>query len=739
MPRRRRSSTAALPPSAPLDGAPAQPYPTPLAHLQDIRSLLRHRARAARFQEMADGNGGYSRIKEPSDPAAAAADARNEAELLRNCIAAREAANRTQGPALPIDTLTERMGLSAFERTVLLLSALPALDLSAEDDFGALHDGLGSSLTVMGVFMFAEFSLEDQLNQRRRFRADAPLRARDLITLSLPSRAATPMDLLRADISITPHTLSAILGDDGLSDELAELSSIEAPLATFAQVVLPAADRERILAVVDSHGAWAATRAAWGLDRTVRYGRGTFILFSGPPGTGKTLTAHAIADRLGKRVLSVDIPSLVQHMDNGRILPGIFREARLRDAVLFFDECETLFADRSKGNALMTILLTEMERFEGLAVLATNLPALLDEAMFRRLLVHIRFEAPDAAAREAIWRAVLPPEAPLAPDVDVPLLARRYGLSGGELKNAALNACARAFARSGVAGPITQADLEAAARDQLRHPAADNAPAQARWSEVTLADVHLPADLLAELRPFLAIATHSRMVRGEWGVARRDANADVALFHGPPGTGKTLCARAIAGELGKPLLSVSLGHLRSKYVGESEANLAAVFRRAAAEEAVLLFDEVDALLPARGSARAAHHDDVLTSTLLTLLDGHRGVVIFTSNRPQALDGALARRIGWHIAFPLPDAAARAAIWRSVLPASAPLHPALDFDRLGARLALAGGDIRTVAIRAAAVAAAEGRVIDQSLLETLAATLQATPTAGRHLALPVGNA
>jgi SpoVK/Ycf46/Vps4 family AAA+-type ATPase len=213
----------------------------------------------------------------------------------------------------------------------------------------------------------------------------------------------------------------------------------------------------------------------------------------------------------------------------------------------------------------------------------------------------------------------------------------------------------------------------------------------------------------------------------------------VALLHGPPGTGKTLCARAVAGELGKPLLTVSLGHLRSKYVGESEANLSAVFRRAAAEEAVLLLDEVDSMLARRGSVRAAHHDDVLTATLLTLLDAHPGLVLLTSNRPDALDPALTRRIGWRVAFRLPDAEARDAIWRSVLPPSAPLHPALRFSRIAARYVLSGGDIRTIALRAAAHAAAQGELIDEALLDTLAATLQATAPAFARAGAPVGVA
>jgi len=518
-----------------------------------------------------------------------------------------------------------------------------------------------------------------------------------------------------------------------------EFSSIEAPLSSFERVVLPPDDLERILAIVDGHERWPEARASWGLDRTITYGKGSFLLFSGPPGTGKTLTAHAVAHRLGKRVLSVDIPTLIEHVDNMRLLPSLFREARLRGAVLFFDECETFFESRRRGNQLMTILLTELERFDGIAVMATNLPENLDEALFRRLLVHVRFEPPVARDRSRIWEHHLPAEAPLADDIDVASLGQRYRLTGGQIKNATLNAFARAFTTRGTDGPITMADLERAARDQLRPLTSKDDSATAEWSEVRLDAVHLPTELQAELCQFLGMAREQRLVREEWGVAKGERCAQVLLMHGPPGTGKSFCARALAGELGRPLLRVAVGGLRSKYVGESEQNLTRLFRRASREGALLLLDEVDALVSTRGDHRAAHHDDVLTSTLLTLLDTHDGVVVMTTNRPGALDPALARRIAWHLAIPLPDAGARLQIWRAMLPDSAPLHPSLQLGQVARRHALSGGDIRTVAIRAAAVAATTGSLITVELLHELATAMVASQTSGRHLLVEPASA
>ena len=708
----------------------AEPYRSAVEHLEDYGAMLRkhsewrsHQRRLEHPEADLFGEG----VKSVTALRKQVTRLKRSLTQARKQIDTRLAATRKAGIELPIDALCARLQLTDFDREVLLQATINALDPTVDHFF---DDGI----SVKSVFRFLGLPLAEQLEQRARFRVDAPLRRADLISLGLHRRACSPEDLTQASIEVTNQGLANVLGSEQLSDELVELSSIEDPLATFDAVVLPDTDRARLLGIVDGHARWPAIRSAWGIDRAVPYGRGTYMLFSGPPGTGKTMTAHAIAHRLGKRVLTVDIPTLVQHVDNMRLLPGLFREARMRDAMLFFDECETLFASRRKGNQLMTVLLTEMERFDGLAVLATNIPEDLDEALHRRILVHLHFDAPDATAREAIWRHHLPHEAPLAADVDPKRLAQRYALTGGEVKNAALTAFAQAFGERGESGPIYQRDLDAACRAQLRPPSHQGSALVSAWSHTTLADVHLPGDLSGELHEFLAAARALPRLRDTWRIAAGTQVAHTALMYGPPGTGKTLCAHAIAGELGRPILPVNLGGVRSKWVGESERNLAQLFKQAAREDAVLLLDEADAILSTRGSDRAAHHDDVFTSTLLTLIDAHPGVVLLTTNRPDALDPAVARRIAWHLAFPMPNAEQRHHIWRAVLPSTAPLDATVDLHQLAASYPLSGGDIRTIALRAAARALAQESAISQRTLSELAAGMSVTPTSGRYLGM-----
>ncbi len=183
------------------------------------------------------------------------------------------------------------------------------------------------------------------------------------------------------------------------------------------------------------------------------------------------------------------------------------------------------------------------------------------------------------------------------------------------------------------------------------------------------------------------------------------------MFHGPPGTGKTLCAEAIAGELGRPLRRVTVPRVLSKWVGDTERSLGEEFSRAVQSDAVLLLDEIDALLMARGTGRASRHDDSIVNALLDLLDRHDGVVILCTNRPDVLDRALDRRVGWRVAFGAPDAETRAAIWRQLVPAAATGGVSLDFRGVAERFELTGGRIRNAAVRASIRAASAGRTPD----------------------------
>lgn len=649
---------------------------------------------------------------------------RDEERRLRTSIDRRLNAWRASHGPTAFERLADDAGLDAFERQVLLLATAAALSSRFGDLFGDMGN-FGSSLSPEIAFRFAGISFTDTIPLRAAFGADSRLLRNDLVAIDMRRGALWPDDLLGATLRVTSSAFNRIVGDARLDDAFLGFSRVEVPLADLDGVVLADEDKQRILSVVDHHDRYLRLRREWGLDEVVTYGRGLILLFHGAPGTGKTLTAHAIAKRLGMRVLNVDIPTFIEARENERFLPALFREARLRNAVLFFDECEVLFSDRRYGNTLMTTLLTEMERFEGVAILATNLPGVLDEALDRRILVKIRFPEPDREARAALWRRHLPSTVPLAADVDIEALAERFEVTGGYIKNAVLEAVAQAASDPGESPCLTMAHLETAARRQSRK--ATDEQQDLINPRTRLSDVVLTPAIRAQVEELVAAARGRRTVLDRWRIGERldYGKGLAALFCGEPGTGKTLCAHAVAGELGRPLLEAAVPALLSRWVGESERNLAALFRQARTHGAVLFLDECDAILAERG-ADGARHDDRLVSVFLRTLERHDGLVLMATNREAALDRALSRRIAYRIVFPLPDAAARTEIWRGLLPDTVPTDGTVDLVALGRRYALSGGRIRNAVFKAAFRAASQvdgkvtGALLDQAAAEELAA-------------------
>ena len=225
-------------------------------------------------------------------------------------------------------------------------------------------------------------------------------------------------------------------------------------------------------------------------------------------------------------------------------------------------------------------------------------------------------------------------------------------------------------------------------------------------------DLVLPPSALAALR---GIAAHVRCrgrVYEEWGFSAHGGRGFgiSALFAGESGTGKTLAAEVLAGELNLDLYRIDLASVVSKYIGETEKNLRRVFDAAEDSGSVLLFDEADALFGKRSEVKDSHdrYANIEVSYLLQRIECYRGLAILTSNQKSALDQAFQRRLRFIVQFPFPDLAQREAIWRRIYPQATPTQ-GLDFGKL-ARLHVAGGSIRSIALNAAFAAADGGEPV-----------------------------
>ncbi len=225
-------------------------------------------------------------------------------------------------------------------------------------------------------------------------------------------------------------------------------------------------------------------------------------------------------------------------------------------------------------------------------------------------------------------------------------------------------------------------------------------------------DVILSPVTRSALEAALAQVTQHDLIFKSWGLGERHSTGLGLAFNfaGPPGTGKTICAEAIAKSLGRQLLVVRYAELESMWMGETSKNVAAIFRTAREEQAVLLFDEADAIAARRSTSldsASQRESNSVVNVLLQELERYSGVVIFATNLAANFDPAFERRIRTHVLFELPGETERARIWKVQLHHSrTPLAPDVDFNALAHQYAVSGGDIQNAVLKAALAAAAE---------------------------------
>lgn len=273
--------------------------------------------------------------------------------------------------------------------------------------------------------------------------------------------------------SVAPAAPAAGSGTtDDLQSRVARFAAV-APRYRLEDVVLPEPARaqlEALLAKIEHH---RTLYEDWGLGAIDPGGRRVAINLFGPPGTGKTMCAEGLAARLGRPLVSVSYAELESKYvgETPKNIEAAFAAARAQEAVLFFDEADSILGRRLTSvtqsadhgvNVSRSVMLLQLDRFEGVVVFATNLARNYDGAFVRRILGHVEVPLPDVAGRQRLAARFLPPSLPRDADVDPGwIAARSEGLSGGEIMQVVINAATRAVQRSGPRRALSRVDLDA--------------------------------------------------------------------------------------------------------------------------------------------------------------------------------------------------------------------------------------------------------------------------------------
>lgn len=588
------------------------------------------------------------------------------------------------GDPLRLRRLARTAGLTSRDVDFLIICLLPDLDQRFERFYGYLNDDVTRRRASVGLAFELAGVAPTDATARARLSPGGPLVDHSLVLVEDADRPFLTRGL-RVPDRVTAH----LLGDDTPDPALAEL-------------LLPT-HRHRNRQSVAMAAAFAAGQR--------------FCYIREPSGcTAPDVVTDAFA-RNDRTVLFCDATRLAASGDVRHALTTLGREALLQQAALVLSPVEAFGADTGTVITRLTslpvpVVLTGAATWD--PEWCATVPLLVEST---RLTV---------AERRRLWRDEL---GALADTVDVDDIAAQFAF--GPRQVAAAKSAADAVGRL-TQHPLDTAELRFGARSQ--NAAGLERLARRVEPAVSWTDIVLPPRVLTQLRELTTRARNRERVLADWAMRPGGGRGGgvTALFAGDSGTGKTMAAEVIAGDLGLDLYTVNLATVVDKYVGETEKNLERIFTEASRVSAVLLFDEADAIFGKRSEVRDAHdrYANIESAYLLQRMETFDGLAILATNFRANLDDAFTRRLDLIVDFPVPDDAARLALWRTCLRPPVPVLEDLDLAGYAHAFELSGGNIRSAAITAGYLAAARGSPVGPQ--EVTAAIQQEYRKLGRLL-------
>jgi AAA+ superfamily predicted ATPase len=604
-------------------------------------------------------------------------------DVLAREIGLKKVKTIEEGKILRLHTLTELFHLTPFEIDALLICLAPELDLRYEKLYSYLQDDVTRKRpTVDLVMKLLCHSLDETFKARKCFSTGAMLFKNHLLLFTGDDQIPLLTRSLRIDERITGF----LLGTDIIDQKLRKFSDIIEPGMSLDDMIL-AQDQKQMF------------RELTGLLSSMK--KPVMFFFQGPYGTGKKTTAQAMCSESAIPLLVVDSNGLKGN-ESFEMLNLILREALLLGSSLYFEGFDTLFEKESGVSA--TDLIRYMDSFSNPIFISGGIPLEPRGILKNHSFIRIDFPLPSFASRKELWKSFLN-GCPDDPDIDA--IASKFKFSGGQIRDAIFTAqnAARAKGRSELSihdlytGCKVQSNSSLLTLARKMHP-------RYSWD-----DIVLPADAKNQLREVASYIKYRGVVYTDWGFDRKLSlgKGVNVLFSGPSGTGKTMAAEIIAKEVQLDLYKIDLSGVVSKYIGETEKNLAKIFREAETSNSILFFDEADAIFGKRSEVKDAHdrYANIEIGYLLQKMEEYDGIVILATNLGKNIDDAFMRRMQIVIEFPFPDETQRKLIWTGIFPKESPLSSDIDFKFLSEKIKFAGGNIKNMALAAAFYAAENG--------------------------------
>ena len=679
----------------------------------DYRGMYIAQAEAEALLERPFGASWGQWIELPEDEEATFEQRRIQAEEQSAAVA--QALSKA-GEKPRLQQLADHFGLDRTALDILLLCIAPAFDTAYERLYGYLQDNVTKRrpsvrlvLDLLGQAGIAQFELASDLTP------DAALFRHNIIEHIIeppPANAHWLNQTLHADETV----VAWLRGHYEHHGVLAGQVHLEEVVLTETESVLAGDSIECLTTALQAP-------------------LPPIVAIYGPDQTSQDAAARLLAQQHGRPLLTVNLKPLVNSMGKSasddsasdakelandpssaqQTIRLALRDAKLTGSIAYlqgWDSC--LDRDKYVSNAVLAQLCDHPD----LVILSSTSAWQPKNIERTRPIIWQEFAAPTYRQRQTLWQHYLHKltdgKASLPQD-ELENLASQFELTSGTIRDAvaaARDSCNQQSPTTDNRLPITDHLFTAARRysNPRLSTLARKIDPRYEWD-----DIVLPADQREILRELIATVRQRNKVLEEWGVGKKlAASAGVTvLFAGPPGTGKTMAAEVIAGELRLDLYKIDLSSVVSKYIGETEKNLEKIFNEASSSNAILFFDEADAIFGKRSEVKDAHdrHANVEVAYLLQRMEDYDGITILATNLRANLDEAFTRRIHFAVDFPFPRVADRMHIWETLFPPDVPkdLEEA-DFKLLAKRFELAGGSIRNIIVSAAYLAADNGQVV-----------------------------
>ena len=618
---------------------------------------------------------------------------------LAKDIASRKEMSIQQGIYLPCARLAQLFALTPFEEKIIIVCLAPELDRKYERLYAYLQDDITYRRPGVDLVMRLLCTSEQQKSEARLFFShQAPLLRFHIVYYGGNNEDPLLAWFLRLNESV----VNFLLENRQLSTRAASCSRYMMPECTFNTLRWSESLKSRLMNITSDY-----------LQNAQKNQQRLLYHFYGPRGTGKKTLASALCQEIGISLLIVDLKEVLLSSHGFEvIIHTIFLEGILQPLAIYLEHFDKLLEDDDKMVSYLKYISHCIDELSWLTFIGTE-KAWEPAGLFKdHLFFSIELPMPEMTMRTQLWSELVDGKGTTKYRVNWSELAAKFRLTPGQMKDSFISARNYAHLRIGKEADIATEDLyrgcQAQSNQKLITLARKLIP-HYKWADITL-----PENTLDQLHEICAQVKHRQKVFREWGFEDKMSLGKglCVLFYGTSGTGKTMAVEIIANDLNLEAYKIDLSTVVSKYIGETEKNLSKIFHEAETSNAILFFDEADALFGKRSEVKDAHdrYANIEINYLLQRMEEFEGLAILATNFRKNIDDAFFRRMHFAVEFPFPEAEYRYKIWKQHFPKQAPLDDSVDFNFLARNLNITGGNIKNIAVNAAFLAASNSCTI-----------------------------